>query len=226
MKTQLNHPLKSSYSNIYFNQNRVNLQVEQTVKDIDGNLYHTVTIGSQVWMVENLKVTHYRNGDPIPNVADDIIWRNLTTGACSDYNNIPENSSAYGKLYNCHAVVDSRNLCPTGWHVPTDTEWTTLINFLGGKAVAGGKLKKADTTLWLGNNSGTGNESGFSAILGGIRGSYGPFEDINELGFWWSSTETDNNSAFFWYMDYYISSVYRNLADKIFGLSVRCIRDY
>jgi uncharacterized protein (TIGR02145 family) len=138
-----------------------------TVTDIDGNIYHTVTIGTQVWMVENLKTTKYRNGDPIPNVTGNA-WAALTTGAYCWYNNDAATYKAtYGALYNWYAVADSRNIAPTGWHVPTDAEWTTLTTFLGGESVAGGKLKETGTNHWTSPNTGATNETGFTALPGG-----------------------------------------------------------
>src|SRR5665647_3709784 len=115
-------------------------QTSGTVTDIDGNVYHTVTIGTQVWMVENLKTTKYRNGDPIPNVTDNIAWGALTTGAYCNYNNDTNNSITYGRLYNWYAA-NNRNIAPSGWHVPTVAEWTILITYVGGKSVGGDKLK-------------------------------------------------------------------------------------
>jgi uncharacterized protein (TIGR02145 family) len=124
-----------------------------TVTDIDGNVYQTVTLGGQVWMAENLKVTRYRNGDPIPCVNDASAWSGLSTGAYCHYNNDFNNAAIYGRLYNWYAVSDSRNIAPGGWHVPTDTEWQTLVDLLGGSSVAGGKMKttgtiQAGTGLW------------------------------------------------------------------------------
>jgi uncharacterized protein (TIGR02145 family) len=103
----------------------------QTVTDIDGNVYHTVTIGTQLWMVENLKVTHFNNGDSIPNINNNTAWFNLTTGAYCDYDNIAANSLVYGRIYNWFAVDDARKLCPVSWHVPENAEWTQLTNYLG-----------------------------------------------------------------------------------------------
>ncbi|MBI4645984.1 MAG: fibrobacter succinogenes major paralogous domain-containing protein [Bacteroidia bacterium] len=104
----------------------------QTVTDIDGNIYNTIIIGTQEWMQENLKVIHYRNGDAIPDVTGDTQWSNLSTGAYCNYNNNESNALIYGRLYNWYAVADSRNICPAGWHTPTDAEWTTLTDYLGG----------------------------------------------------------------------------------------------
>jgi uncharacterized protein (TIGR02145 family) len=118
-------------------------RVTGPVTDYDGNVYNTVTIGTQTWMTEDLRVTHYRNGDLIPNVAETAAWNNLTTGAYCNYDNDKRNSATYGRLYNWYAVISGANLAPSGWHVPTDAEWTTLTTYLGGEGVAGGKLKES-----------------------------------------------------------------------------------
>lgn len=148
-----------------------------TVKDIDGNQYQTVKIGSQVWMKENLKVTRYRNGDPIPRVTVNSEWVDLATGAyCACYNDEGTTAFTYGYLYNWYAVDDRRNLAPAGWHVPTDAEWQILMDYLGGEILAGGKLKETGTSHWASPNTGATNESGFTARPGGIRGfDYGRF---------------------------------------------------
>ena len=142
------------------------LLAQKTVTDIDGNVYNTVTIGKQVWMVENLKVTHYRNGEAIPIVADHMEWSFLETAACCDYDNSPFNNEVYGKLYNFFAVNNIHNLCPTGWHVPTDKEWSELISSLGEKNKAGGKLKEETTDYWQSPNIEATNESCFTALPG------------------------------------------------------------
>jgi len=205
----------------------------ETVTDIDGNLYHTISINSQIWMVENLKATHYRNGEPIPNVTDSVEWGKLTTGAYCDYANNPVNSVTYGKLYNWFAVHDSRNLAPNGWHIPSDAEWTTLTTYLG-KDIAGDKLKEEGTTHWLSPNSGT-NESGFSAIPGGsrfcdvlfsIRDTIGTFSDLGVIGYWWSSTEFQTYYALSRSISNSLSGVGRVLNyRKEDGFSVRCLKD-
>ena len=197
----------------------------QIITDIDGNYYHAVTIGAQVWLVENLKVTHYSNGNLIPNVTDDASWGNLTTGAYCDYNNDPVNNTAYGRLYNWYAVADNRNIAPIGWHVPTDAEWTTLANYLGGESQAGGKLKETGTIHWQSPNTGATNETGFSALPGGYRYSVGAFYNIATNGWWWSSTETYVSYGWEQSMFYSNSRTERNYTAKNNGLSVRCIKD-
>jgi uncharacterized protein (TIGR02145 family) len=196
-----------------------------SVTDIDGNVYHTVAIGAQVWMVENLKTTRYRNGDPIPNITDDTQWSNLLTGAYCDYNNDPNNSTIYGKLYNFYVVTDNRNVAPDGWHVSTDAEWSTLLTYLGGRSDDALKLKETGTTHWMSPNTGT-NITGFNALPGGSRN-----QGKGWVGRWWTSTKLDdgNNAGRYWYiMGYYLR--YINLigndgAGASSGFSVRCVRD-
>ena len=194
-----------------------------TVTDIDGNVYTTVTIGSQVWMKENLKVSKYRNGDPIPTNLNNTDWENTTSGAYAIYNNDAANNTTYGKLYNWYAVADPRGLCPTGWHVPSDAEWTTLVNFLGGSSVAGGKMKT--TTGWTSPNTAATNESGFSGLPGGNRYYLGSYDVIGNYGLWWSSTESMDTHALHRFLDYSSdnSGGYGN--GKRNGFSVRCLRD-
>jgi len=200
-----------------------------TVSDIDGNIYHTVTIGTQVWMVENLKVTHYRNGDAIPNVTNGITWGDLTTGAYCDYDNTSGNSAIYGRLYNFYAVADSRNISPTGWHVPSNPEYQILIDYLGGSTVAGGKMKESGTTHWLEPNTDASNQSGFTGLPGGFRyrGGEDNYSWIGSYGYWWSSSEADATGAWHRYLRYNSEEI--NLYDycyhKAYGFSVRCIKD-
>jgi uncharacterized protein (TIGR02145 family) len=196
-----------------------------TVTDIDGNIYHTITIGTQIWMVENLKTTKYRNGDPIPNVADNTQWNNLTTDAYCNYNNDANNATIYGRLYNLSAVLDSRKICPSGWHIPSDAEWTTLIAFLGGDNVAGGKLKETGTSHWNSPNTGATNETGFTALPDGHRDYFGIFLEIGGYGHWWSSTKDDESSAWSYRMGYSYKNIGRSSSYEKNGYSVRCIKD-
>lgn len=197
----------------------------ETGTDLDGNVYKTVTIGSQIWMAENLKTTMYRNGDPIPNVSEDTDWEYLTTGAYCDYDNNPNNSTTYGRLYNWYAVNDIRNIAPAGWHVPTDDEWTTLITYLGGELVAGGKLKEFGTTHWIRPNKGASNESGFTALPSGFRSYDGTFYLIGSSSKWWSTTEVSETRALCRFVYYLYSDVGINSKNKKNGFSVRCIKD-
>lgn len=197
----------------------------QTVTDYDGNVYNTVTIGSQVWMAENLKVTHYNNGVAIPNVTVNTAWSSLTTGGYCDYNNTPSNSTIYGKLYNWYAVNDIQNLAPIGWHIPTEAEWTTLTTYLGGVSFAGGKLKEVGTTHWQSPNTGATNETGFTALPGGYRYNYGTYNFLGSFGYWWTNTEYSTLNGW-WYNTLYNSQVVQtNYLTKSYGFSVRCVKD-
>jgi uncharacterized protein (TIGR02145 family) len=208
---------------------RTTLTIETgTVADIDGNVYITVKIGNQWWMAENLKVIHYRNGDPVTNLTDSTEWSNLLhiyTEAYCDYNNIPSNSIIYGKLYDWYAVNDSRNLAPTGWHISTDAEWTTLTDYLGGASNADEKLKEIGTIHWQGTNIGATNETGFTALPGGGRDANGSFSSLRDGGFWWTSTEADLYSAWCRGMTYDNNEVGRGYMYKSYGFSVRCVKD-
>lgn len=206
-------------------ENKNNTISNGTVTDIDGNIYHTVKIGTQVWMSENLKVTKYRNGDPIPNVIDGTAWHNLSSGAYCHYDNDSNNSTTYGNLYNWYAVHDSRNITPKGWHIPTDAEWTTLTDYLGGEEVAGAKLKETGGTHWESPNSGATNMSGFNALPGGDCNDYIEFFSIRRYGHWWSSTKFDATSV--WIRDLCFDEIYviKNIGGIRGGFSVRCIMD-
>ncbi len=190
------------------------------VTDIDNNYYSTVIIGYQEWMAGNLNVTHYRNGDPIPNVTNNTEWSYLTTGAFCWYNNDEiANSDIYGALYNWYTVIDTRGLCPSGWRVPSDSDWTELItNYLGGLHIAGYKMK---SSIGWNNNTNGNNISGFTGLPGGLR-YYHPYLSFNSLGVaagWWSSTEQNFSTAVYRYLAYPTSNFKEN------GYSVRCLKD-
>ena len=191
--------------------------------DIDGNSYSAVTIGTQVWMVENLKVTKYRNGDDILNAKDNAIWGALTEGGYCDLSNDVNQADVYGRLYNWYAVHDSRNIAPTGWHVATDAEWTTLSTYLGGQSVAGGKLKEKGIAHWCNPNIGATNESGFTALPGGARGD--DFLSYCGYGFWWTATEAEATTAFNRVIFDNETGVNRVSNKKVGGSSVRCVKD-
>jgi uncharacterized protein (TIGR02145 family) len=198
----------------------------EIITDIDGNIYHSVTIGTQVWMVENLKTTKYRNRDPIPNVTDGISWGTVTTGAYCWYNNDePAYKNIQGALYNWHAV-NTGNLCPTGWNVPTNVEWTTLTDYLGGLDIAGSMLKQTGTTGWAEPNGGATNETGFTAVGGGSRNNTtGAFAQVWTNGYWWSATESTTTHSLRRGMASPNGAVSVNDHPKNYGLSVRCIKD-
>jgi len=196
-----------------------------TVTDYDGNVYPTVTIGTQTWMAENLKTTKYNDGTAIPLVTNSTEWSNLTTPGYCWYNNDEASyKNTYGALYNWY-TVNTEKLCPTGWHVPTDSEWVTLTDYLGGISVAGGKLKETGTTHWKNPNTGATNESGFTALPGGYRSNDGAFDDVGYYGSWWSSTEYSTTNAYSRRLYYNYAYFYRLYYNKKLGYSVRCVRD-
>jgi uncharacterized protein (TIGR02145 family) len=200
-----------------------------TVSDVDNNTYNTVQIGNQCWTQSNLKVSKYRNGDNIPTGLSDVQWGSTSSGAYAIYNNDPANDGLYGKLYNWYAVTDSRGLCPTGWHVPSDAEWTMLTTFLGGESVAGGAMKSTATQPtpggWNAPNTGATNSSGFTGLPGGYRDSGGGFGNLGDYGYWWSSSDAGSGFAWVRYLIYGNASAYRNYYYLRGGFSVRCARD-
>jgi uncharacterized protein (TIGR02145 family) len=197
----------------------------------------SVAIGTQKWMNKNLDVATYRDGTPIPEVADRSAWAVLKTGAWCYYNNDSANETTYSKLYNWYAVAgiydaaslnDSslrKQLAPTGWHVPSDGEWTTLTDALGGGSVAGGKMKETGTAHWEAPNEGATNSSGFTGLPGGYRYYNGAFNDIGDLGTWWSSTGGATANAWYRSLNFNFGDVNRGRDSKTFGFSVRCLRD-
>lgn len=214
-------------------------QLDVTVTDVDGNVYNTVTLGAQVWMTENLRVTHYRNGDPILTGLSDNEWSSATDGAFAVYNNEPSNSQVYGNLYNWYAVTDTRGLCPVGWHVPSNAEWEVLLTYLinngfgyGGSGDDIGK-SMAMTSGWIesglpgtvGNDQSSNNASGFSALPAGFRNYTGAFSYLGTMGFWWSSTETTSDYALSRFLQNTLPGLENPAYDKNKGLSVRCVKD-
>jgi uncharacterized protein (TIGR02145 family) len=204
---------------------RDTVNTEGTVTDIDGNVYHTVTIGKQIWMDENLKTTRYSNGEPVAKITDATAWGNLTTAAFCIYDNVENNSATYGRIYNWFAVTDSRKLCPTGWHVPSNDEWAILTTYLGGESVAGGKLKETGTAHWKSPNAGATNETGFTALPGGHRSNNGNYNDFGDDGYWWSSTDDGKDNAWNRDIDFKSADMFRDDAGKNRGFSVRCLKD-
>lgn len=213
-----------------------------TITDIDGNVYNTITIGSQVWTAENLKTTKYRDGTSIPNVTDNADWAALTTGAYSNYNNDTANASVYGRLYNWYAATDAHNIAPAGWHIASYSEWATLVTYLGGDNIAGGKAKESGFAHWLSPNTGADNGGGFSALPAGARyytyplnnnpaSSY--FAHLGYNGDWWTSTSSSNpDNASFRETEYNSARMYRSsylggigYYDKRTGYSLRLIKD-
>ncbi|MCX6327293.1 MAG: fibrobacter succinogenes major paralogous domain-containing protein [Bacteroidia bacterium] len=197
-----------------------------TVTDIDGNVYKTIIIGTQTWMAENLRTTKYKEGTAIPLLTDNTAWANLITPSyCWYSNNATTYKNTYGALYNWYSV-NTGNLCPTGWHVPSYDEWTTLTTYLGDAIVAGGKLKETDTIHWTTPNTGATNESGFTALPGGNRSYDGSFSYIGYYGYWWSSTEYALTSdAYYRYISFKSSSMSKGNYHRRSGFSIRCLKD-
>ena len=241
-----------SYSGIYAQNDSIyfwkagNLVIKQSIKPVDMDSITfkrplvniaNVTICTQVWATKNLDVTTYSDGTPIPQVTDPTAWANLTTGAWCYYNNDAGNNATYGKLYNWYAVAgiyDSaslanttlrKKLAPTGWHVPTDAEWTTLTTCLGGETIAGGKMKETGTAHWTTPNTAATNSSGFTGLPGGCRNINFSFNYIGIGGYWWSSSEYNTAGAWSRNLYYDNGNADRNLYNKGDGFSVRCLRD-
>lgn len=191
-------------------------------EDSNKNAIDEIIIGTQTWCMKNLDVSTYRNGDAIPQVQDADSWAKLNTGAWCYYENETSNGTTYGKLYNWYAVNDPRGLAPLGYHIPTDIEWTLLTDYLGGKDLAGSKMK--NTSGWKEDGDGT-NSTSFTGLPGGYRNNDGTFDDVGTSGIWWSSTENNAASAWFFQLGCYDGNSYRNKDSKQSGNSVRCLRD-
>jgi uncharacterized protein (TIGR02145 family) len=204
-----------------------------SMTDQEGNRYKTIVIGTQEWMTENLNTSIYRNGDAIQTGLSNAEWANAVNtqvGAWAYWNNDANNACPYGRLYNWYACADARQLCPVGWHVPTDPEWTVLTNYLGGETIAGGKMKTTGTIenstgLWYTPNAEATNSSGFSGAPAGFRDNNGGYGYIGYLMHWWSSSEVGMGSAWSRYLGYSGGNVLRVTSNKQVGFSVRCLRD-
>jgi uncharacterized protein (TIGR02145 family) len=196
-----------------------------TVKDTDGNYYHSIIINNKEWMQENLKTTRLNNGDSIAFLKDPVKWRTTTKPAYCMYYNVDTNKNTYGLLYNWYAV-NTHKLCPKGWHVPSDTVWTKLTDSLGGEKVAGGKLKEIGTWHWKVPNWGATNSTAFWALPGGARDNYGNFLGLmGTAGYWWSSTLWFYDFGYARYVTYNLANITRYQYKKANGFSVRCIKD-
>lgn len=198
-----------------------------TVTDIDGNVYKTIQIGTQTWMAENLRVSKYRNGALIQNIQNDNQWATLTTGAWCNYNNETKNDKEFGKMYNWFAAVDSRSICPIGWHMPSSAEWSILESFLGGVNIISPKLRETETKHWV-NNDGATNSSGFTALPGGLRNNVGDgkFYDFGIAAPFWSSTSTAYGAYIARITKTNAIDVYQVFSiSKTTGAYIRCIKD-
>lgn len=206
----------------------------KAVTDIDGNVYHTVKIGDQVWMVENLKTTRYRNGDPIENIMDPAVWKTTTEGGYCNYINNEEFGNKFGRLYNWNAMYDSRQIAPKGWHVPNDEEWATLVKVLNYKVGTTEAQLLAANTDWKNTTVGgaagfdlqANNATGFTALPGGMRDSFGTFGYVGSTGGWWSSSYNSNNpTASCRELDWDRLTLNYVITHSRNGLSIRCIKD-
>jgi uncharacterized protein (TIGR02145 family) len=208
-----------------------------TMNDQQGNTYRTIIIGSQEWMAENLNTSVYRNGDSISYVASSADWSGLTSGARAYFNDSVSLTCPNGSLYNGYAMLDARQLCPAGWHLPTDSDWNELIGYLDPafdpdtlgeqSAMAGGTMKSTSTAYWEPANASRSNSSGFSALPSGFRSMNGSYENFNGTAQWWSSTPETTDSSYFWFrvIPYGANGVSRLSSNPRFGFSVRCVRD-
>ncbi len=198
----------------------------EIITDIDGNIYHTITIGTQVWMVENLKTTKYNDGTEIPFITDTAeAWYELNSPGYCWYNDDESNRKTTGALYNFYAL-DTGKLCPNGWHVPSDEEWTILTEFIGGEHIAGGKMKETGTSHWLSPNTGATNSSGFTALHSGFRGKKGFIPLSIGTALFWSSTAFDDADGWTRYLLFDSEAIGRNNGGKYHGFSIRCLKDY
>jgi uncharacterized protein (TIGR02145 family) len=195
------------------------------ITDFEGNAYKTVTIGSQTWMAENLKSIKLNDGTAIPLVTSNNSWSNMTTPAYCYYGNDSTTyKSYYGALYNWHTVATNK-LCPSGWHVPTLGEWTTLNATLGVDTIAGGMLKEGGTAHWSYPNTHATNSSGFTALPTGYRFYNGSFQNFGISGNWWSSTAANSDAANYTFLVYSDGKLGKNSLDNTYGFSVRCVKD-
>jgi uncharacterized protein (TIGR02145 family) len=199
----------------------------QTTTDIDGNIYNTITLGTQIWTKENLKTTRFSNGDSIATTSLPI--NNDSTSIFQwSYNQDSLNIPVYGRLYTWYAVTDNRDVCPIGWHVPSETEWLSLANFLGGDSIAGDKMKETGTTHWLNTSSTVTNSSGFTALPGGQRGNPNGFSNLYTLGSFWSTTAWGSSTfprAYKFSLQATSSALSQSVSVANCGFAVRCVKD-
>jgi uncharacterized protein (TIGR02145 family) len=198
--------------------------------DQDGNEYKTVVIGEQEWMAENLKASSYRNGDEIQTNLTDSLWNSTTQGAWCYYDDNENNECPFGKLYNWYAAVDSRGICPVGWHVPSDEDWSALVDSLGNFSTVGVKLKTTGTLedgtgLWRSPNQNANNSTGFSGLPGGFRNSINNWGAKDGYGYYWSASLNEEGNPLYRYLSFNNFLVYRYYSAVNTGFSVRCVRD-
>jgi uncharacterized protein (TIGR02145 family) len=197
------------------------------VSDADGNVYNTMTIGTQTWMAENMKTTKYLNGDLIGTTSSPTldITSESTPKYQWTYSGDPNNADAYGRLYTWYAIMDARKTCPAGWHLPSDTDWQALAAFLGGEGSAGGELKEVGLTHWQSPNREATNETGFGALPSGYRSMDGTYGEIYQYSPWWSTTEVSLTDSKFWATGYLDGTMFSGHYSKDYGYAVRCLKD-
>ena len=213
-----------------------------SMTDVEGNVYHTISIGTQTWMAENLRVTKYRNAEALPNETDNTKWKALTTGAYCNYNNNTEANSIakFGRLYNFYALTDARNLAPAGWHIATEAEWKTLETYIAANLGISASVAQAlaTTSDWeesistgaigcLDSNTfqSINNSIGFCALPSGIRSDNGSFGYVGNYCAWWTITQNNNTSSWFRSLNFYGTTLGSNFYNKQYGLAVRCVKD-
>jgi uncharacterized protein (TIGR02145 family) len=212
MKQFINFLLLTFLSGFLFSVNG-----QKTIRDKEGNTYKTIKAGNQVWMAENLKSIRFSNGDKITVIKEDVQWKDLTTPACCDFNNDPDYTKKYGRIYNWYTAADKRNVCPVGWHVPSDKEWVELSTFLSGEKGAGGVVFPAMVTL---------NKEVFSLLPEGLRGFDGGFTGLGYGGGgWWSITACTEKTGFYFGINYNTVGKQPLEGRKSFGYNIRCIKD-
>lgn len=209
--------------------------IPATVKDIEGNVYHTLVIGKQVWLQENLRTHKYRNGKPIAKNLTNAQWAANKTGACAVYANDSIKENAFGLLYNWYAVANPAGLCPTGWHVAKDSEWNQMVKYLDDYAdttelkrvqseVAGGQLKEIGITHWASPNTGATGTAYFLGYAGGNKSVDGKCNDVGAYGYWWTATQSSTAEAYGRLLSYFNSNIDRFKTSKNLGFSVRCVK--
>jgi uncharacterized protein (TIGR02145 family) len=203
----------------------INTDDPNSTTDIDGNKYSTVTLGTQTWFAENLRTTHYADGTEIPNLTGYLDFCTSETGARCTYENDEQMCELYGQMYNWYAAADSCSICPDGWHVPSAEEWQILIDYLGGKAVAGGKMKSTDTTLWDSPNVGASNESGFNILPGGYRDQNGRFIGEGFRGIFWATDIYNNECAYMMLTDADYEAAVIDFGTRWHAFNIRCIKN-
>jgi uncharacterized protein (TIGR02145 family) len=196
------------------------------VTDADGNFYPSIVLGNgQEWMAENLRTTKFANGADIPKAENNLVWSNTATANYADYQNNIDLSAVYGRLYNFFSTLDERNVCPAGWHVPTNIEWTKFTNEIGGLGVAGSVLKSTGTEFWSAPNTGATNTIGFNALPNGCRYDGGNYNNLGTYAFYWTATELDTTFSWYRALKYDVPTAFRNFTKKQNGYAIRCVKN-